>query len=151
MRAISLVLVTTGCLFFSACGADAPASRETRVAGETAASREELAEPTGGGSQPPRGGTPVMPTGGPDRHACAADTDCVAGAPGPHPSSDDPCCTGYPSEHVSRSYAAWAQQWRAAHCGGPHDCAPLPPPAPPAECFFAARCVAGRCTHACGP
>lgn len=96
------------------------------------------------------GERPVMPSDHPDRHACEADADCMGGFPGAHPTSDDPCCTGYPGEHVTRAYAAWSERWRAEHCSAPRDCPALPPPAPPAECFFEARCVEGRCTHACG-
>jgi len=91
------------------------------------------------------GGGPLPPE--PPRAACQVDSDCVADGLGPHPSSADPCCTGYAGELVSAEYEAWRVARRAQQCTGREVCPPLLPPAPPPPGFFDARCDAGTCAR----
>ena len=87
----------------------------------------------------------------PPSASCTADSECTGSGLGPHPASDDPCCTGYPGEVVSVAYEAWRVDWRRTNCTGREECPALPPPAPPPPGFFDTRCDAGTCVRAMAP
>lgn len=84
--------------------------------------------------------------GAPDPLACKADKECIADTV----TGDDGCCVISPQPWPQTwAWHTWISQRRMSAACKRVKCPPLPAPIPPAQCYFDARCVKGRCQSSC--